>query len=138
MKKMKHLVLFILVTTYFRLHEACEMNRVLLHNELGPGRLLEFHCYSVNNDLGVKNLNFNATPYVIEFHDDAILITTWDCLLRQGANLEYFYKVEAYRAGHRIIPKCGQRRVWTAKLDGIYFSRDLDTPPVLALRWNKA
>ena len=135
---MKHLILFILVTTYFRLHEACEKNRVLLHNELGPGRILEFHCYSVNNDLGVKNLNFNATPYVIEFHDDVILITTWDCLLRQGANMEYSYKVEVYRAGHRIIPKCGQIRVWTAKLDGIYFSRDLDTPPVLALRWNKA
>ncbi|KAF8088041.1 hypothetical protein N665_0557s0041 [Sinapis alba] len=133
---MKHLIIFILVTTYFRPHEACVKNRVLLHNELGPGRLLEFHCYSLYNDLGVKNLTFNATPYVIEFHDDVIVLTIWDCLLRQGANLEYFYKVEVYKAGHRIIPKCGQIRVWTAKLDGIYFSRDLDTPPVLALHWN--
>ncbi|CAN6970393.1 unnamed protein product [Brassica rapa subsp. trilocularis] len=137
-KKMKHLILFILVTTYFRLHEACEKNRVLLHNELGPGRILEFHCYSLHDDLGVKNLNFNAPPYVIEFHDDVIIRTAWICLLRQGANKEYSYKVEVYRAGYNFIPKCGQIRVWTAKLDGIYFSRNLDTPPVLALRWNKA
>ena len=136
---MKHLILFILVTvTYFRSQEACVKNRVVIHNELGPGRNLEYHCYSNKDDLGIKNMAFNATPYVIEFHDDVILITTWDCLLRQGANMEYSYKVEVYRAGHRIIPKCGQIRVWTAKLDGIYFSRDLDTPPVLALRWNKA
>ncbi|KAL0856426.1 hypothetical protein Bca101_061579 [Brassica carinata] len=137
-KKMKYLVLFLLVTTYFRLLQACEKNRVLLHNELGPGRVLEFHCYSVDNDLGVKNLNFNAPPYVIEFHNNVMIRTTWDCLLKQGANKEYFYKIEAYKAGYNFIPKCGQIRVWTAKLDGIYFSRNLDTPPVLALRWNKA
>ncbi|WZZ85091.1 hypothetical protein YC2023_113670 [Brassica napus] len=111
------------------LHEACEKNRVLLHNELGPGRILEFHCYSLHNDLGVKNLNFNAPPYVIEFHDDVIIRTAWICLLRQGANKEYSYQVEVYRAGYNFIPKCGEIRVWTAKLDGIYFSRSLDTPP---------
>ncbi|CAH8392819.1 unnamed protein product [Eruca vesicaria subsp. sativa] len=134
---MKHLILFILVTTYFRLHKACEKNRVILHNELGRGRILKFHCYSADNDLGVKNLNFNAPPYIIEFHDDVIYRTTWNCLLRQGANMEYSYEVEVYRAGDDIIPKCDQIRVWTAKLDGIYFSRNSKTPPVLALRWKK-
>ncbi|KAL0718339.1 hypothetical protein Bca4012_067661 [Brassica carinata] len=131
---MKRLVLFILFTTYFRLHEACEKNRVVLHNELGPGRLLTFHCVSNKDDLGVKNLTFNAIPYVIEFHDDILFLTIWECLLQQGANMEYFSKVEVYKSG--IIPECGQIRVWTAKLDGIYFSRNLDTPPVLALHWN--
>ncbi|KAF8103889.1 hypothetical protein N665_0183s0064 [Sinapis alba] len=134
---MKHLILFILVITYFRPHEACIKNRVLLHNELGPGKRLEFHCYSAHNDLSVNNLNFNDTPYVIKFHDDWLFQTIWDCLLKQGANMEYFYRVEVYKAGRRVFPKCGQIRVWTAKLDGIYFSRNLDTPPVLALRWNK-
>ncbi|CAH8392803.1 unnamed protein product [Eruca vesicaria subsp. sativa] len=135
---MKYLVLFILVTTYFRLHEACENNRIELHNELGPGRILELHCHSLEDDLGVKNLNFNAPPFVIGFHDNVITRTAWYCMFRQGANKEYFYKIEAYRAGYNFIPRCGQLRVWTAKLDGIYFSKILGTPPVLALRWNKA
>ncbi|CAH8392808.1 unnamed protein product [Eruca vesicaria subsp. sativa] len=138
---MKHLILFILVTTYFRLHEACENNRVELHNELGPGRTLEFHCSSVHDlrdDLGVKNLNFNAPPFVIEFHDNVVYRTIWNCLLRQGVNKEYFYNIEAYKAPKNFIPRCGQLRVWTAKLDGIYFSKNVGIPPVLALRWNKA
>ncbi|KAF8088043.1 hypothetical protein N665_0557s0043 [Sinapis alba] len=134
---MKHLVLFILVTTYFMLHEACEKNRVILHNELGPGRLLNFRCVSNKDDLGIQTLAFNATPYVIAFHDDLLYVTTWRCLLRQGVNMEYFYRVEVYSTGQRFLPRCGEIRVWTAKLDGIYFSRHLDTPPVLALRWNK-
>ncbi|CAH8392807.1 unnamed protein product [Eruca vesicaria subsp. sativa] len=131
---MKLLTLFLLVTTYFRLHETCEYNRVVLHNELGPGRLLEFHCSSMYDDLGVRNLTFNATPFVIKFHDDLYYITYWNCLLRQGVDMEYFYNVEVYKAAWLF--RCGQIRVWTAKLDGIYFSRSLDTPPVLALHWN--
>ncbi|KAL0718341.1 hypothetical protein Bca4012_067663 [Brassica carinata] len=119
------------------LHEACEKNRVVLHNELGPGRLLNFRCVSNDDDLGIQTLAFNATPYIISFHDDILLVTTWRCLLRQGANMEYFYRAEVYSSGDRLIPNCGQIRVWTAKLDGIYFSRNLDTPPVLALHWNK-
>ncbi|KAL0743434.1 hypothetical protein Bca4012_084947 [Brassica carinata] len=134
---MKHLIIFILTSTYFWPHEACVKNRVLLYNELGPGRLLKFHCYSTYNDLGFKNLNFNDTPYIIEFYDSWVFLTKWVCLLRQGANMEYFYNIQVYKAAHSLIPKCGQIRVWTAKLDGIYFSRNLDTPPVLALLWNK-
>ncbi|KAL0746937.1 hypothetical protein Bca101_028939 [Brassica carinata] len=115
---MKHLVLFILVTTYCRLHEACEKNLVILHNELGPGRLLQFHCVSNDDDLGTQTLAFNASPYIISFHDELLRVTRWTCLLRQGANMEYFYQIQAYKAGDRFIPKCGQIRVWTAKLDG--------------------
>lgn len=100
-----------MVTTHFRLHEACKKNRVVLHNELSPGRPLEFHCYSLYNDLGIQNLTFNGTPFVIEFHDDVLFLTEWDCLLRQEPDLEYFYNVEVYKAGHRFIPKCGEIRI---------------------------
>ncbi|CAH8392804.1 unnamed protein product [Eruca vesicaria subsp. sativa] len=134
---MKHLILFILVTTCLRLYEACEKNRVILHNELGPGRVLTFHCASNNDDLGIQTLAFNASPYIIAFHDGVFFLTSWKCMLRQGTNMEYFYEVQVYRAGQIYKPKCGEIRVWTAKLDGIYFSRDLVTPPVLALRWKK-
>ncbi|KAG2278323.1 hypothetical protein Bca52824_060878 [Brassica carinata] len=80
---------------------------------------------------------FNATPYVIAFHDEIFYLTTWNCLLRQGTNNnnKFVYDVQMYKAGPRLIPRCGQIRIWTATIEGIYFARDLDTPPVLALRW---
>ncbi|KAF3569357.1 hypothetical protein DY000_02011506 [Brassica cretica] len=135
---MNYLILFILVTvTYFRPQEACVKNRVVIHNELGPGRILEYHCYSNRDDLGIKNMAFNATPYVIAFHDEIFYLTTWNCLLRQGPNNnnKFVYDVQMYKAGPRLIPRCGQIRIWTATIEGIYFARDLDTPPVLAIRW---
>lgn len=57
---MKHLVLFILVTTYFRLNEACKKNHVVLHNELGPGKLLKFHCISFKDNLGNQTLSLQC------------------------------------------------------------------------------
>ncbi|WZZ12437.1 hypothetical protein YC2023_105526 [Brassica napus] len=71
---------------------------------------------------------FNATPYVIAFHDEIPNLTTWNCLLRQGPNNKFVFDVQMYKAGPRLIPRCGQIRIWTAKLDGIYFARHLDTP----------
>ncbi|XP_013607543.1 PREDICTED: uncharacterized protein LOC106314158 [Brassica oleracea var. oleracea] len=107
---MKHLVLFILVTTYFRLNEACKKNHVVLHNELGPGKLLKFHCISFKDNLGNQTLSLQC-------------LSIYHCIIpRKSCSLP-----------DRIIPICGQIRVWMAKLDGIYFSRNLDTPPVLAL-----
>ncbi|RID43857.1 hypothetical protein BRARA_I00692 [Brassica rapa] len=123
---MKHLILLILVTTtYFRPQEACI--KIVLHFITNS---VLFHCCSKDNDLSVKNLNFNATPYVIEFHDEIPNVTKWNCLLRQGANMEYYFDVEVYKAGPRLVPRCSQIRVWMTKVDGIYFTRSLDTPSV--------
>lgn len=51
--------------------------------------------------------------------------------------MKYFYQVQVYKAGDVIILKCGQIRVWTTKFDVIYFSKNFDIQPVLALRCNK-
>ncbi|CDY65631.1 BnaCnng48030D [Brassica napus] len=37
----------------------CEKNRVIIRNELGPGRSLEYHCHSNGKDKGVQFLKFN-------------------------------------------------------------------------------
>ncbi|CAF1921556.1 hypothetical protein HID58_095565 [Brassica napus] len=76
---MNYFVLFILVTsTYFGLNEACKKNQVEIHNQLGPGKVLQFHCRSGDDDIGVKTLNFNDVPYIIRFHDEIPNLTNFD------------------------------------------------------------
>ncbi|KAL0718338.1 hypothetical protein Bca4012_067660 [Brassica carinata] len=135
---MEHLILFILliIMTCFNLNEACVKNRVVIQNDLGIGRKLELHCSSKNNDLGIQNLEYKFS-YIIKFGEALYGGTKWNCSFRQGTRLEYYYDVEVYNQGDRLIPRCGQLRVWTTRLDGIYFTRKLSLPSVLALRWKK-
>ncbi|ESQ31673.1 hypothetical protein EUTSA_v10005414mg [Eutrema salsugineum] len=135
---MNHLILFlVIIATCFEPNEACKKNNVEIHNELGPGRILELHCYSKDDDLGIQKLSFNAPPYIIRFHDEVINLTKWNCILRQGAKMEYSFDVEVYKAGARVIPRCGQLRVWSARIDGIYFKRKYSDPLKRVLSWNK-
>ncbi|EOA17932.1 hypothetical protein CARUB_v10006341mg [Capsella rubella] len=135
---MSNLIFLFLVTfTSFVLNQACKQNQVVIMNELGPNRILEFHCYSNKDDLGIKTMGFQGTPYTIRFHDEIPNLTRWNCILRQGANMEYSFDVQMYKAGPRLIPRCGQLRIWSARLDGIYFARKANTPLVRALSWNK-
>lgn len=134
---MNHLVFFLFVTTtYFGFNEACKENHVVIQNELGPGRVLEYHCRSKDDDLQVHSLDFKGTPYTIKFHDEIPNLTRWACIFRQGPRKEYSFDIEVYKAGARLIPRCGQLRVWVAKLDGIYFSNKYNIPPWRVLSWN--
>ncbi|CAN7024565.1 unnamed protein product [Brassica oleracea var. botrytis] len=134
---MKHLILFmLLVFICFRPTVACVKNRVLIQNDLGIGRNLELHCSSKHNDLGIQTLNYKFS-YIIKFHEELYSATKWNCSFRQGTHLEYYYDVEVYNEGDRLFPRCGQLRVWTTIIDGIYFTRKLSIPSVLALRWKK-
>ncbi|KAL9281426.1 putative plant self-incompatibility S1 [Arabidopsis thaliana] len=135
---MNHSVFVILITiTYFGLNQACKKNIVEILNQLAPGQILKYHCRSEDDNLGVKQLNFNATPFVIRFHDEIPNLTRWNCIFRQGPNNSYSYDIEVYKAGPRLIPRCGQLRVWAARIDGIYFARKYNTPLVRVLSWNK-
>lgn len=122
--------------TYFSPNKACELDRVVIQNDLGVGRTLEFHCSSEHDDLGIQKLGYKFS-YTIKFHEALYSATRWTCSFRQGTRLEYYYDVEVYNEGDRIIPRCGQLRVWTTRLDGIYFTRNFRVPSVLALRWKK-
>ncbi|KAG2240024.1 hypothetical protein Bca4012_067659 [Brassica carinata] len=70
----------------------------------GPGRLLEYHCYSNNDDLGIKKTWPSMLLHVIAFHHEIPNLTTWNCLLRQGPNMRFVYDVQMYKAGPRLIP----------------------------------
>ncbi|CAF2116108.1 unnamed protein product [Brassica oleracea] len=39
--------------------DSCKTNHVIIRNELGPGRSLEYHCHSNGKDKGVQFLKFN-------------------------------------------------------------------------------
>ncbi|EOA19028.1 hypothetical protein CARUB_v10007681mg [Capsella rubella] len=131
------LFLVLVLIKYFVVNQACKQNNVVILNELGPGRVLEYHCRSKDDDLGVKKMNFNGPPYTIRFRDEIPNLTRWACIFRQGPSNEYSFDVEVYKAGERLIPRCGQLRIWAARLDGIYFARKANTPLVRALSWNK-
>ncbi|ESQ31672.1 hypothetical protein EUTSA_v10005700mg [Eutrema salsugineum] len=135
---MNHLILFILlVASYFEPNEACKENHVVIHNELGPGKILQLHCKSEDDDLGIQKFNYKAPPSIIRFHDSAVKLTTWRCVFRHGPQMKSFNDVQVYRAGRRLVPRCGQLRVWTARPDGIYFKRKLQEPLKLKFFWNK-
>ncbi|ESQ31671.1 hypothetical protein EUTSA_v10005113mg [Eutrema salsugineum] len=135
---MIHLILFILVAgSYFELNEACKENHVVIHNELGPGKILQLHCRSKDDDLGIQTFNYKAAPSIIRFHDEVINLTEWNCIFRHGPKMEYSVDIEVYKAGPRVVPRCGQLRVWTARTDGIYFKRKLQDPLRFEVRWNK-
>ncbi|ESQ50747.1 hypothetical protein EUTSA_v10023169mg [Eutrema salsugineum] len=51
-----------------------------------------------------------------------------------GSDKEYYFdNLEVYRNG--IIIRSGQLRQWTARLDGIYFTRDYSKPVGHVLDW---
>lgn len=132
-------MLFMIVNTiYFGFSDACKKNQVIIQNQLEPDRVLEYHCRSKDDDLQVHTMNFNATPFIIRFHDAIAKLTTWACIFRQGPNMEYSYDIIVYKAADRFIfTRCGQKRIWVAKIDGIYFSNTLDKLPWRVLSWNK-
>ncbi|CAF2116112.1 unnamed protein product, partial [Brassica oleracea] len=62
----------------------CEKNRVIIRNELGPGRSLEYHCHSNGKDQGVQFLKFNEErnfEFVDHFFGKKNKV---NCVLRQG------------------------------------------------------
>lgn len=135
---MNKLFYFILVNAMFsKLNQACKKNEVVIRNQLGPGSILKFHCHSKDDDLGFKQLNFNAAPSVIKFHEAFGKTTQWICLFQFGKSkrISNFYEVEVYKG--TFFPRCGQLRAWTAKFDGIYFTRNVDKPPERVLSWNR-
>ncbi|CAH2069694.1 unnamed protein product [Thlaspi arvense] len=62
--------------------------------------------------------------------------TDWDCLLRHGANPEYFFDLEVYKAANSGR-RCGQLRVWRLSPDAIYTKREEAKPLGFAVNWKK-
>lgn len=106
----------------FGLIKACEENTVVFRNRLGAGRILKVDCLSNRTDRKIGYVNFNEIPYRINFHEAVFDRTTWNCLLRDGNKLLHF---RAY-LGNVFPPRCGDLRVYIAKPNGIYLSKNAD------------
>ena len=111
---------------------ACKRHIVEISNQLGPGVLLQFRCKSNNRD-NAGELKFNKT-FTSTFPDPGPMTFAgrWEvhCDLRYG---KYHNRFEAYRSA--AFERCGHRRLWTAKKDGIYFRRGYDKPSEFERHW---
>ncbi|KAG7543206.1 Plant self-incompatibility S1 [Arabidopsis thaliana x Arabidopsis arenosa] len=120
---------------YSGLIEACKKDRVEIHNQLGPGSILTFRCQSNENNLGINQLNFNAAPYIIQFHERVGGGTRWNCHFMYGNETKYVQDIVVYE-GTTFFPRCGQLRSWAAKFDGIYMTKKANQPYDKVVRWD--
>ncbi|EFH68754.1 hypothetical protein ARALYDRAFT_888164 [Arabidopsis lyrata subsp. lyrata] len=104
----------------------CPSNEIRISNELGPGLVLQYHCHSRDNNLGVQNLQFKELKQ-IRFGDKLGRRTRWTCLLKHGLYMRYYQEFIAYRMGN--VRRCGAIRHWFARKDGIYLMRNMHPPP---------
>lgn len=129
---MIRLIFFILVTTfYYGVNEACEENKIVLRNQLGPGRIFQYHCRSEKKDLGVLYLN-NEAIRIIKIKDEGL--TKWHCLLKHGVYMRLYNDIEVYHKS-TLDPQCGQLREWSARLSGIWFRKTYKFPTGRARSW---
>lgn len=120
---MNSLVFFMLASAiYFNVNEACKPNEIIIWNDIGPGRTLQYHCRWKKKDLGVKYLNYGATT-TIKLKDEGMEITTWHCLLKHGLYMRFYRDIIAY-SQNTVEPHCGQHREWIARKSGIHFRKD--------------
>ena len=107
----------LVIAIYLGVNEACE-TYIKIKNNLGPGKILRYHCRSINKDLGVQHLNFGATR-TIPLKNQGVNAKTWKCLLKHGFNMRYYRDIDAY-SGNPYM-RCRVPRIWTAEDRRIYF-----------------
>ncbi|EOA33974.1 hypothetical protein CARUB_v10021469mg [Capsella rubella] len=138
---MNRLILFtFVVTSCFGLNAAfffdmfpCPSNEVIITNDLGPGLVLQYHCHSRDDNLGVQHLQYNDTKR-IKFGDKIGKRTRWTCLLKHGIRMQFYREFIAYRMAN--VRRCNAMRHWYARKDGIYINRNQRPPPVFIYPWN--
>lgn len=114
--------------------------RIEIHNEL-ENLILNTHCYSKDNDLGVHEL-FPEMQQRWSFKGNWLGRTNFHCRLdwRKGfLDFDAFYNFPEFVKNFCVndpdddsdVSVC----VWTARMDGIYLTR-YDGELVFALHWN--
>lgn len=102
---MKHFIVFMLfIYISIGLNEAfldiqCPDHILDIRNQLGPGKILQSHGRSKDNDLGVKNLVFNTSDRITFGEHIIPKKTEWRCIIKQGIGMKYYADFEAYKGG---------------------------------------
>lgn len=126
---MNYLIGFSNITFYFSLNDvggSCLINMVNFQNELAKNIVLKVNCTSRNDNLGNHFVAFKGVPFEIKCHEITLGKTEWFCTVRHGKFSKYF---RAYKK--TFIPRCGQKRFYTARFDGIYLSKNLGPNSVM-------
>lgn len=132
---MNQFICFLLVFAFsYRSGTACKSNIIEISNQLGPGIVLQYQCPNDEGfDVGIRELGFNEVHFITfkEWAPLNLKRIQYRCKLRYD---NFFHDLEVYRSAFK--KRCGQRRLWTAKKDGIYFRRGYDKPSEFERRWN--
>ncbi|XP_028763943.1 S-protein homolog 5-like [Neltuma alba] len=106
---------------------------VRITNDLGEGRVLNIHCKSKDDDLGIHNLSFHST-FEWEFRSNAFAaITLFYCDMWWGNHVKGSFDV--YRAT-RDDNKCTDCK-WSIRTDGWYWFDAETNKWDLMYRWPK-
>ncbi|KAL7181501.1 hypothetical protein ACSBR1_040402 [Camellia fascicularis] len=103
-----------------------EKVHVYLTNQLQPGKILNVHCKSKDDDLGPHQLSFNQT-YEWTFHNNFFDTTLFWCKMgwQKTPNMQVSGSFNIYK-GHRDETRCGKRCPWLIEETGLYsFNDDL-------------
>lgn len=109
---------------------GCLKNLVQFENQIDKGVTLKVNCQSRDNKLGDHFLPFKGTPFVIRFHEAKFGKTEWTCTVTHGKFSKYF---RAYKGV--FFTRCGEKRIYIAKGDGIYLSKNLG-PETFKYTWD--
>ena len=138
-----YIVFLFVIAMCSRLSEAlvpenCPINRIMITNQLGGGKVLGYKCSNwLRREWQGSLRTFNENKSW-EF-TDVIKIrkrSRYKCDLWFGARKEFhFDELQIYRAASRH--RCNQIRQWAARPDGIWFRKDHDKPLGHVLPWKK-
>ncbi|ESQ55106.1 hypothetical protein EUTSA_v10026508mg [Eutrema salsugineum] len=138
------IVLLIVIAMHFGLNESCPDHRVVITNQLGKGRALQYRCTGSHDgsNTGIRTLAKFNQSYQFLFRDWP---TSWTdeqnrsrfvCDLSWGPqNENRADNIEVYRAA--MNRRCGLLRQYIAREDGFYYRSAYNVPVGWVRGWTK-
>lgn len=99
------------------------MNTLEFQNKLNPGSIFKVNCSSNKKEVeDLHEIKFNDKYQFFLKERGVGNRIVWRCLLRHGIKVENSQILwRAYRGAMRH--RCGEKRSWIARLDGIYLEK---------------
>ncbi|KAF8096658.1 hypothetical protein N665_0304s0023 [Sinapis alba] len=121
---MNYLILLVIAMCFGLNEGKCFTNILELQNNLSPGSILKVNCSSNKGDVEpVHQVKLNVRYQIVVLEWGWGDRVVFRCLLRHGRKMEYSQTIwRAYRAAAEY--RCGEKRSWIAKADGIYLVRN--------------